>query len=185
MSKGPGPDAKLINRAFTIKPVVSDREGQLFFIEPIDLYDKIYNFDGGLIPASHADASIQKIGEIEILMPATRWGGEVGGPTIAQVLPQIPEEFLGQTVAFEAHMAEDRQGDNGYVTGKVELYGGTLPDNVKKQSVVAWGRTYAEPLPEPEAVKPQFNGAAATTLDEDVHVMKPIELIKPPAPPKL
>ena len=184
MKKVPGPDAELINRAFRIKPIVSDREGQLFFIEPIDLYEKIYNFDGGLYPVCHADASIQKIGEIDILMPATLWGGEVGGPTIAQVLPQIPDEFLGQVVAFQAHTADDHKGDNGYVRAKAELYGGTLPDKVKDQPVIAWRKTYTEPLPEPEGAKPQFNGAAATTLDEDVHVMKPIELVKPPSPPK-
>ena len=184
--KKSGPDPELINRAFRIKPVVSDRDGGLFFIEPIDLFEKIYNFDGGLMNAGPAESHVQKIGAIDIFMPATLWGGEVGGPTIAQVLPQIPEEFLDQTVAFYAHMSDDHKGDNGYVRATCELYGGTLPDKIKAQPVIAWHKTYTAPLPEPEPVKPVFNTAAATTLDEDVHVMKPIELRKapPPGPPK-
>lgn len=186
MSKAPGPDKDLINRAFRIKPVVSDRDGGLFFIEPIDLFDKIYNFDGGLANAGPAETHLEKIADIDILMPATLWGGEVGGPTIAQVLPQIPAEYLDKTVAFQAHMADDRKGDNGYVSAKAELFSGTLPAAIKAQPVVAWHKTYTEPFPEPAPVTPPFNTAAATTLDEDVHVMKPIELKKspPPAPPK-
>jgi hypothetical protein len=173
--KPPGPDKELINRAFRIKPVVSDRDGGLFFIEPIDLYEKMYTMDG-LANAGSASGHVEKIGEFEFLMPATLWGGEVGGPTIAQVLPQIPEEFLEKAVAFYAHTADDRSGDNGYVRAKADVYGGTLPDNVKAQEVIAWRKTYTEPFPEPEPVKPQFNGVAATTLDEDLHVMKQLEL---------
>lgn len=179
-----GPDKDLINRAFNIKLVVNDREGQMFFVEPIDLYEKIYSMDG-LTGAGRADGHVQKIGEIEILMPATLWGGEVGGPTIAQVLPQIPPEWLDKTVAFHPYMADDHSGSNGYVRGAVDLYGGTLPESVKKQPVIAWHKTYKEPFPEPKPPAPQFNSVAATTLDEDVQVMKPIELKKNPPPPQI
>jgi hypothetical protein len=187
MSTGTGPDKDLINRAFRIKPVIRDRDGGLFFIEPIDLYEKIYTFDGGLMNAGSAQGQVEKIADIDTLMPATLWGGEVGGPTLAQILPQIPAEYLDKTVAIHAGMADgDRKGDNGYVRAKAELYSGTLPDKIKAQPVIAWHKTYTEAFPEPAAITPPFNTVAATTLDEDVQVMKPIELKKspPPAPPK-
>jgi hypothetical protein len=180
MSVPVGPDKELINRAFRIKPVVSDREGGMFFIEPIDLYEKIYTMDG-LYPAERAN-ELEKIADIEILMPATLWGGEVGGPTIAQVLPQIPAEYLGKAVAFQAHSADDHKGDNGYVRGTVELYAGELPQKVKDQHVLAWNKTYTEPFPEPEPPKEAFNATAATTLEEGITAMKPLELKKSPSP---
>jgi hypothetical protein len=179
-----GPDKELINRAFRMKLVVNDRDGQMFFVEPIDLYEKIYSMDR-LTGAGRAGGHVQKIGEIEILMPATLWGGEVGGPTIAQVLPQIPPEWIDKTVAFHPYMAEDHTGSNGYVRGAVDLYGGTLPEDVRKQPVIAWHKTYTKPFPDPEPSAPKFNAVAATTLDEDVRVMKPIELKKNPPPPTI
>lgn len=177
--KPAGPDKDLINLAFRIKPIVTDQSNNLFFIEPIDLYEKIYTMEG-LSGAGSAGEHVRKIANIDILMPATLWGGEVGGPTIAQVLPQIPAEYLDKAVAFQAHMADDHKGDNGYVRGIVELYSGTLPDAIKEQPVIAWHKTYAEPFPEPAPPAPQFNAVAATTLGEDVRVMKPIELKKNP-----
>lgn len=176
-----GPDKELINRAFRIKPVVRDRDGVLQFIEPIDIYEKIYSMDG-LQTASGASGHIAKLADIDILMPATLWGGEVGGPTIAQVLPQIPPEWLDQTVAFQAHMADDREGENGFVRAKAELYGGALPQSIKDQPVVAWRKTYTQPFPMPEEPQPQFNTTGATTLGDDVPVMKPLRLKPGPQP---
>jgi hypothetical protein len=164
-----GPDIKLINTAFRIKPVFTDRDGHRWLTEPFDLYEKLYGRDPLDAPAAVAEADdLTKLCDIEIRMPATLWGGEVGGPTIAQVLPQIPKEWIDKAVAFEAHMADSRDGDNGYVTGRVELYGGTLPDAVKTQPVVAWKKTYDAPLTEPPPPKPAFDVAAATRLEEPV-----------------
>ena len=179
-----GPDTELINRAFRIKPVIRLQDGFLHFVEPSDLYEKIYGSEG-FYPAARADSHVQKIAEIDIKVPATLWGGAVSSPTLAQVLAQIPPEFLEQTVAVSPHMTDDTQGDNGYAQARVELYGGTLPDKIKQQTVTAWHKEYTKPFPEPEPQAPKFNAAAATTLGEDVQVMKPIELKRKPLPPTI
>ncbi len=174
------PDWELINRAFRIKPVVDDRDGGMFFIEPIDLYEKIYGMDG-LYPAERA-TGLEKLATIDVLLPATLWGGPVGGPTIAQVLPQIPAEYLDKTVAFMAHGSTDSKGENGFVRATADLYAGDLPQKVKEQPVVAWHKTFTKPIPAPEP-KEDFNAAAATTLEEGITALRPLSLKKgPPAP---
>ena len=179
MAKEPiGPDKDLINRAFRMKPVMQDRDGHLYFIEPKDLYDKLYDMDG-TPDAGLAGSHVKKIADIDIRLPATLWGGACPGPTQEQVLPQLPDSHLGETVvAFEAHMADDHEGQNGYVRASVTLYGGTLPDDIKTQPVIAWKKTYKEPFPPPEKPKAQFNVKAATTLEADIQAMKPLELKK-------
>jgi hypothetical protein len=183
MGKPVDPDRNLINRAFRIKPVLTDRDGHAHFIAPRDIYDTLFDMDG--IPgAGRADAHIKKIGEIDILLPAGLWSGQLPGPTPAQVLPQIPHKYLRRTVAFEAHTVGDRAGENGFVRGSLTLFGGTLPQEIREQPVIAWKKTYAEPFPTPPKPARKFNSAAATVLKQDVGVLRPVVLRKPPAPGK-
>jgi len=57
-----------------------------------------------------------------------------------------------------------------------------MTEKIKKQSVIAWRKEYKEPFPPEEKPKPVFNTVAATTLGEDVHVRRPLEIKKTPTP---
>lgn len=170
----PGPDQELINRAFRIKPVAEFEDG-LRFIEPLDLYDKIYTME---TPMGGPKAQLEKIGEFACRIPATFWNETALGPRIADVLPQIPAEYLDRASGFYIHYASG-EVDNGCALALCEIYAGELPDEVKQQPVIAWKRRYTEPFPEPEPPKEAFNATAATTLGEDIKRMKPLELKKP------
>lgn len=181
MSKPIDPDRELINRAFRIKPVLADRDGRLHFIQPRDIYDTLFDMDG--IPdAGCADGHIRRLAEVDILLPANLWNGQLPGPTPAQVLPQIPKKYLRQAVAFEARTTGDRAGENGFVRGTMTLYGGTLPQDIRDQPVIAWKKTYAAPFPPPPRPEKSFNSAAATVLKKNVGVRKPLVLKKPEGP---
>jgi hypothetical protein len=178
-----GPDKQLINRAFCIKPLLRTREGELHFMEVRDVYDALWDMDG-VQSCGRAEESVTKLAEVDILLPATLNSGQLPGPTLAQVLPQVPKQYLKKTVAFEVRTTGDRKGDNGYVRGRLTLYSGELPAEMKAQPVRAWHKTYTEPFPAPEKPKKQFNAAAATTLKSDVAVKKPLALRKTLPPPR-
>lgn len=179
MKKPIPPDKNLINRAFGLKPLLHDRDGRMHFIDAIDLYENMHQTE--VYPQAPAD-HLKECARVEVLIPATLMRGLVFSPTQAQVLPQVPEELLQQATGFRLELDDDRDGQNGYVRGEMILYSGDMPENIKAQPVIAWKKEYKTPFPPEEKPKPVFNTVAATTLGEDVHVRKPIEIKKPITP---
>lgn len=174
------PDKNLINRAFGLKPLLRDQSGQMHFTDAVDLYENLHQIE----VYSQASANhLKEFERVDVLIPATLVRGLVFSPTQAQVLPQIPEELLEKATGFRLELEDNRDGQNGYVRGEMVLYEGEMPEKIKKQSVIAWRKEYKEPFPPEEKPKPVFNTVAATTLDEDVHVRRPLEIKKPVTPP--
>jgi hypothetical protein len=173
------PDKNLINRAFGLKPVMRDQGGRTHFIDAIDLYENLHQIE--VYPQAPAD-HLKEFARVDVLIPATLVRGLVFSPTQAQVLPQVPEDLLPQATGFRLELDDDRDGQNGYVRGEMVLYSGDMPAKIKAQPVIAWKAQYDKPFPPEEKPKPVFNTVAATTLGEDVHVRKPLEIKKPVTP---
>ncbi|MEZ0262449.1 MAG: hypothetical protein ACAH80_15700 [Alphaproteobacteria bacterium] len=170
------PDKNLINRAFGLKPLLRDQSGQMHFTDAVDLYENFHQIE----VYSQASANhLKEFERVEVLIPATLVRGLVFSPTQAQVLPQVPEELLAKATGFRLQLEDDHNGQNGYVRGEMILYSGDMPEKIKKQEVIAWRKHYTEPFPPEEKPKPVFNTVAATTLGEDVHVRRPLEIKKP------
>lgn len=180
MKKPIPPDKDLINRAFGLKPLLRDQEGRMHFIDAIDLYENFHQIE--VYSQASAD-HLKEFERVDVLIPATLVRGLVFSPTMAQVLPQVPEEFLCKATGFRLELDDDRDGQNGYVRGEMVLYSGDMPAKIKAQSVICWKKEYKEPFPPEVKPKPVFNTVAATTLGEDVHVRRPLEIKKPVSPP--
>ncbi len=89
-------DERLAELAARIKPVVRNRNNALAYIKPCGLRDEAFTWEPKI---THKAANLVKHATIRTLHTYGYYG--FFKPSIAEVLAQIPEDLIEQTVAFE------------------------------------------------------------------------------------
>ncbi len=154
----------LVNRAFKVKPLVADRNGVNFFVEPVDLNDS-YLFREH--EAAGEAKGLTEIKTIDIEIPTNL--RELPRPRISDVLPQIPRELLNDATAFKLKLLDATlSGEDISVPAKLTLFSGALPENVKNQPVILRGKRFDAPIPAPPQPPPVID---ATNTG---HLTKPV-----------
>jgi hypothetical protein len=173
MAAKKGPDKKLVNLAFRIKPLVADAQGEPHFIAPLDIYREEIGDDARLLQK----ADLKEAGEVRVELPAGL--RSFFGPTVAQALSEIPKEKLRGITAFTISIDPGMySGEEGYVNATCRLYQGRLPEEIKTQPVIAMGQRF-----EPPAPRKRFEKAASVETMAEVSLLKPLVLRKPPPGP--
>jgi hypothetical protein len=169
------PNRKIVNAAFRLKPVAKDAEGKLHFIKPVDIYTRLD--DAGVVKPLKEAWDGQRLGEATIEIPCGLRA--IYGPTIAQVLNQLAPEVRRKAKGFTVGIKDGMySGEDLSIPARVVFYGGRMPEEVKKQPVIAHGKKYAAPL----LSEKQLQFIAAVQTAKPVAVMKPIAFRKPDAP---
>ncbi len=167
----------LVNRAFKVKPLIADRNGVNFFVEPVDLNDS-YLFREH--EAAGEAKGLTEFKTIDIEIPTNL--RELPRPRISDVLPQIPRELLAEATAFKLKLLDGTlSGEDISVPAKLTLFKGDLPENVKNQNVILRGKRFEVPIAPPPKAKPVFNPAATGHLTKPVTA--PRTAIFKPKPP--
>ena len=137
---------EILKLARQIKPVTKTKEpgksfskGGLFYILPVDIYEKGYRKNEA--PLCKAEG-LYKLAKIETLHVAVN--GNQFRPSVEEVLQQIPEEYLNDTVAFSIASKQEIEvrgmdAEDCYVKAQTTLYGAEKkerPFYVEKQYVV-------------------------------------------------
>lgn len=170
----------LVNRAFKVKPLVADRNGVNFFVEPVDLNDS-YLFREH--EAAGEAKGLTPIKTIDIEIPTNL--RELPRPRISDILPQIPPELLAEATAFKLKLLDSTlSGEDISVPAQLTLFKGELPENVKNQQVILRGKRFDAPLPAPPGAEPEFDASGAG------HLTKPLPaprtaVFRPKPPPKV
>lgn len=176
MSPRQEPERKFVNLAFRIKPLVKDATGALHFIKPVDIYNAKLD-DAETVKSLKETAQMTRLTEVSIDVPAGL--REFYGPTTVQVLDQLPPDLRRKAAGFTVAIKEGLySGEDMTVPARVVVYRGKLPDAVKAQPVMAYGKKFAAPVP--SAAQLQFIESAQTA--KPVQVMKPISFKKPDMP---
>ena len=169
------PEKKLVNLAFSIKPVVSGKGDAVHFVKPVDIYRTEL---GDAKKLQKAD--LEEIDTVKMELPAGL--RSFFGPTVAQALSQLSKARQKEATAFKIEIDPGYySGEEGYVNATCTLYKGTLPEDIKSQPVIAMGETFTAPLP-PRPRK-AFTQAASVETTQDIPVMKPLALKKPDSGP--
>lgn len=120
--------AKLKELAARIVPLV-ERDGALWYIEPVDLTNVAFSWDPKLVRKAEG---LTPIGLIRTLHTYGYYG--MFKPSIAEVLAQIPESYLEKTVAFRVvgpDTADDLNREKealnaGFHVAETTLYAGAV-----------------------------------------------------------
>jgi hypothetical protein len=173
------PDKRLVNLAFRIKPLVTDEDGDLHFIKPVDIYTAKLD-DGDKIKLLKDACPLRKMGrQFHVEVPAGL--REFYGPTVVQALEDMPADVRRRASGFTIRINDGMySGEDMSVPATVTLYEGTLPQSIKDQPVIARGQKFTTPVANKPKTKAreQFSSAAAET-QAPVTVMKPLVLKKP------
>jgi hypothetical protein len=175
-----GPAKKLVNLAFRLKPVIAGKGGDLHFIAPVDMYDE--ELHDRRQEAGKA-AGLEEIKQVRLELPAGL--RSFFGPTIAQVLSQLPRGMAQKASAFKIELDPGYySGEEGYVNATATFYKGALPQQIKDQPVIARGETFTAPIPSKPRKK--FAEAAApaplVATVRDIQPLKPFVIRKPDEP---
>lgn len=123
-------DDELVKRAENIKPVVREQRkfsgDVLFYIKPVDLKNVAFTWDAK--PTKQA-TGLKPIATITTYHAYGYYG--FFKPSIAEVLAQIPEQYLKDVVAFETYGPDSvtdlnrnkTELDDGYHVAQTILYG--------------------------------------------------------------
>ncbi len=119
-------DSRLKQLASKIRPVVRNRNNALAYIEPCNLRNIAFAWDPKI---TRKASNLVKHATIKTLHTWSYYG--FFKPTIAEVLAQIPEDLIEDTVAFEVigpSMASDLNRekealDAGFHVAMTHLYG--------------------------------------------------------------
>lgn len=170
----------LVNRAFKVKPLITNRDGVNLFVDPVDLNDSfLYRQHEAAGDATH----LTELKTIDVEIPTNF--RELPRPRISDVLPQIPRDLLNEATAFQLKMQDAMlTGEEISVTAKLTLFKGALPENVKNQPVYYRGKRFDAPIPPPPKAKPVFNPAAAGHLTQPVTAPR-TAVFKQKPPPKV
>ena len=138
------PHKEIVRRAFDIKPLFFDEEdGRLYWMEVPDIYLETFIVYPKLIrPAKMSDLK-----ELTTFQTYHVDGGDPSNlrPGIDEVLRQIPEEYLEETIAFETFFNFEKVKYDKYLKVHVlftRLYKGKLPEDIAGQPVRYKGKTY-------------------------------------------
>lgn len=137
---------EILKLARQIKPVTKTKEsgknfskGGLFYILPVDIYEKGYRKNEE--PLCKAEG-LYKLAKIDTLHVAVN--GNQFRPSVEEVLQQIPEEYLQDAVAFSIASKQEIEvlgmdAEDCYVKAQTTLYGTEQkerPFYVEKQYVI-------------------------------------------------
>ncbi|MEZ0226804.1 MAG: hypothetical protein ACAH83_19765 [Alphaproteobacteria bacterium] len=174
MATSKQPDKRLVNLAFRIKPLVTDAEGDPYFIRPVDIYTAKLD-DGEKIKVLKDDCPLKKMGrQLRVEVPAGL--REIYGPTIVQALEELPADLRRRVSGFTFTINSGMySGEDMSIPATVTLYGGKLPQSVKDQPVIARGKKFTAPI----ASKPKAQFNASVETQAPVNIMKPLVLKKP------
>ena len=138
---------EILRLARQIKPVVKAKkpgkhfsEGGLFYILPVDIYQKGFRKNEECLCKANGVYKLAKIDTLHILD-----NGNQFRPSIEEVLQQIPEEYLDKTVAFSITTKQEIEvagveKEECFMKAQTTLYGleegRQLPFCVEKQYVI-------------------------------------------------
>jgi hypothetical protein len=170
----------IVNRAFKVKPLVADRNGVNFFVEPVDLND---NYLFREHEAAAEAKGLVEMKTIDIEIPTNL--RELPRPRISDVLPQIPPELLAEATAFKLKLLDTPlSGEDISVPAKLTLFKGALPENVKNQPVYLRGKRFDAPIPEPPEAAPVFDATNTGHLTQPLPAPR-TAVFKPKPPPRV